>query len=125
MLKPLIGLLLGSLLALAAAALYAGDSRAPVYGLALTLPPAMLSLGLVLVVGGRWPPAGPTAVLVGTGLRMGWVVAAVSVLGPAVVTVGIPRQSLADWACGFYLVTLALETGLLWGRLDRTGRAPA
>ncbi len=125
MLKPLIGLLLGTLLAFAVAALYAADLRAPALGLALTLPPAMLSLGLVVVVTERVPQAGPTAVMVGTGLRMGWVVVAVSVLGPAVESLGIPRQSLADWACGFYLVTLALDTGLLWGRLADAGRRPA
>ena len=125
MFKPLIGLVLGSLLAFAAAAAYAADLRAPAVGLALTLPPAMLSLGLVVLLCERAPLAGPAAVMAGTGLRMGWAAVAVSVLGPTVESVGIPRRSLADWTCGFYLVTLALETGLLWGRLAHPDRKPA
>jgi hypothetical protein len=93
-------------------------------GLAVVLPPAVLTLVLVDAVGRRQPQAGPAAAMVATGMRMGWAVVAVSVLGTPAESVGIPRQSLADWACGFYLVTLALDTAVLWGRLDRPVGGP-
>lgn len=123
MLKPLLGLLLGSLLAYGVTLLFAPHAALVAgYALGITLPPALVTAALVVAVGERWPLAGPTAAMAGAGLRMGWALVLVSVLGPVVEKVGIPRQSLAEWTCGFYLVTLALETAVLWGRLARTGR---
>lgn len=123
MFKPLLGLLLGSLLAYVCtlviaphAALVAG------YGLGITLPPALVSAALVIRISERWPLASPVAMLGGTGLRMCWSLLFVSILGRSVEKVGIPRQSLAEWTCGFYLVTLALETAVLWSRLAHTSR---
>jgi hypothetical protein len=57
-----------------------------------------------------------------TGMRMAWAAVAVSVLGTPVESLGIPRRALAEWTVGLYLVTLALETAVLWGRLSRTDR---
>ncbi len=123
MVKPLLGLLLGSLASYGVAVAVAPTATLPAaYGLGITLPPALVSLTAVVVVAERWPLAGPTAVIAGTGLRMAWALVAVSLLGRTVEKVGIPRDSLAEWTCGFYLVTLALETAALWGRLARTGR---
>ena len=126
MVKLVLALAAGSSAAFAAAVLVAGRGtlHAAGLGLALTLPPAVATLVLAGWGARRWPEAGPTIVMLGTGLRMGWAVVAVSLLGPAVEKLGISRGSLAEWTCGFYLVTLALETALLWRRLARTGRPP-
>jgi hypothetical protein len=127
MVKPLLVLVGGSLLAWVLTLAVWGTEAAPraAWGLALTLPPAILTQSAVGLLARRHPEAGPTAVMAGTGLRMGWAVVAVSVLGGPVEKLGIPRQSLAEWTCGFYLVTLALETAALWGLLARPGAPKA
>ncbi|AWM39678.1 hypothetical protein GobsT_19690 [Gemmata obscuriglobus] len=61
----------------------------------------------------RAPLLGPMAVLLGTGMRMTVAVVGVVMLGQALKPHGIPPDQFARWVAYLYIVTLALECGLL------------
>jgi len=88
-------------------------------GLLICLPVALLTLVLVLLVSRRWPLFGPLSALVATGLRLGWAVTAVYLLRKWAESYGTNRTTLAEWTTGFYLVTLLVETALLYRTLSK------
>ena len=101
-------------------------------GLAITFPPTLITLIAVVRVAQWKPEAGPVMVLAATFLRMVWALGVVAVLQGRAVTFGTTSTAIAQWTTGFYLLTLATETALLWrllSLLDRpsgvTGNAPS
>lgn len=84
---------------------------------ALTLPPAVVTLLATAFVSRRRPLAGPPVVMLGTGFRMLVTVAMVVLLRGRAADFGTTATALARWTTGFYLLTLALETVLLAGLL--------
>ncbi|MDY3556369.1 hypothetical protein R5W24_005534 [Gemmata sp. JC717] len=123
------------------AALIAGSALGAVIGLALaeqlewasgtkTALAAAIATGLCVTTAAatlvfaetvfdRAPLLGPVAVLLGTGMRMTVAVVGVVMLGEALKSHGIPPDEFARWVAYLYIVTLALECGLLM-----TGRQP-
>ncbi|MBP3953815.1 hypothetical protein J8F10_00685 [Gemmata sp. G18] len=59
------------------------------------------------------PQFGPIAVLMGTGVRMAVAVVGVLLLGEVLTKHGAPRDEFAGWVTYLYIVTLAIECGLL------------
>ena len=91
-------------------------------GLAITLPPTLATLLAVVRVSQWKPDAGPVIVLAGTFLRMVWAVGVVAVLQGRATAFGTTSTAIAQWTTGFYLLTLAAETALLWRLLSQPGR---
>jgi hypothetical protein len=83
-------------------------------GLAITLPTAVTTLVLIRAAGRLRPDAGPVAVMAGTFLRMIVAVGAVVALRNLAAGLGTTPDAIANWTVGFYVLTLAAETGLLW-----------
>lgn len=116
----------GTLLAWAGVLLFGDDGAktAATLALAITLPPAVMTL-LAVVKVSRWSAkAGPTSVLAGTFFRMVMAVGAVALLRERATEFGTTATALAQWTTAFYLLTLVLETGLLWGLLSGADRKP-
>jgi hypothetical protein len=87
-------------------------------GLAITLPQSILTF-LAVVRVSRWKPeAGPVVVLAGTSLRMVWAVGVIAFLQSRNEAFGSTMTLISQWTTGFYLLTLAFETGLLWKLLS-------
>lgn len=126
MVLPLLVLTGGTLLPWVAVLCFAEDSArtAATLGLSVTLPPAAMTLLAVVKVCRRWPDAGPMIVMAGTFFRMAVAVGCVAVMQDRAKELGTTSAALTQWTTGFYLLTLALETGLLWGLLDRPVREP-
>jgi len=122
MVLPLLYLIGGTLTAWLGAAL-CFDSVATVassLAVAITLPPAVATF-LAVVRGCRmWPGAGPTIVMAGTFFRMMAAVACVAILNDRAAEFGTTPTALARWTTGFYLLTLALETGFLYSTISRS-----
>lgn len=79
----------------------------------LCLLAAVATLLLAETVFERAPLLGPVAVLLGTGMRMTVAVVGVVLFGGAVAGMGVPQDQFANWVAYLYIVTLALECGLL------------
>lgn len=126
MVFPLLVLTGGTLLVWGAVLLSAGEvaKNAATLAVAITLPPAVTTMLAVVTVSRRWATAGPPIVMVGTFLRMGAAVGAVALLSDRAAEFGTTAAGLSEWTTGFYLLTLALETGLLWWLLSGADRKP-
>jgi hypothetical protein len=120
MLKPIAVLLAVGAVGLGGAVLFLGKADfVPAFlGLAITLPPALLSMLAVGAVAKRSPQLGITVILAGCGLRMGWAAVAVAALGKKAELWETTPQALANGTVAFYLLLLAAETALLWGMLN-------
>lgn len=79
----------------------------------LCLPAAVATLLLAETVFERAPLLGPAAVLLGTGMRMTVAVVGAFLFGGVVAAHGVPHGQFANWVAYLYIVTLALECGLL------------
>ena len=113
---------------------FAGFAAALVFGggpvavpaalaLAITLPLAIATLVFTGLFCRIRPNLGPIAVLAGTFLRMIWSLGAVALLRSRAVEFGTTPDAIAQWTAGFYVLTLAVETLLLWGILSNASRA--
>lgn len=80
---------------------------------ALCLSTAVATLLLAEAVFQRAPQLGPVAILLGTGMRMAVAVVGVTLLGELLAQHGTPRDRFAGWVTYLYIVTLAIECGLL------------
>lgn len=87
----------------------------------LCLSTATATLALADVVFRRAPELGPVAVLAGTAARMAVAVVGVVLLGEAVARAGTSQTQFAAWVAYSYIVTLALECGLLMAGSGRPG----
>lgn len=96
-----------------------GAALAAAVATVLCLTTAIATLLLAETVFERAPQIGPVAVLLGTGMRMTVAVVGVALLGEALKRHGVPPDQFARWVAYLYIVTLALECGLLM-----TGRKP-
>lgn len=74
---------------------------------------AVVTLLFVERVTERAPQLGPVAVLLGTGMRMTVAVVGVVLLGELLRRYGTPLDRFARWVAYLYIVTLAIECGLL------------
>lgn len=104
------------------------DQVAATLAMLITLPPAVMTFVTIVAVSRRWPDSGPAVVLGGTLVRMLVAVVTVAVLGPYATEFRTNPDALRLWTTCFYLLTLALETGLLWRVLTRpheANRAPS
>lgn len=121
MVLPLVCLIGGTLAAwlLVAAVLGEPSATPATLGVAITLPPAVATLLAVVKVSRRWPEAGPAVVTAGTFFRMAAAVGFVAALGGRAEGLGTTSEALGQWTTGFYLLTLVLETALLYGLLSR------
>jgi hypothetical protein len=79
----------------------------------LCLPPAMVTFLLVEAVRRKSPGSVPAVVIVGTGLRMGAAVIGALLLGGVLARAGVSRERFSAWLTCVYLLTLAIESGLL------------
>ena len=124
MVIPLLVLIGGTLLMWAAVLSSVGEEakNAATLAMVITLPPAVTTLLAVVTVSRRWATAGPPIVMVGTFLRMGAAVGAVALLNDRAAEFGTTASALSEWTTGFYLLTLAIETGLLWWLLSGAGQ---
>jgi hypothetical protein len=105
-----------------------GNSVLPVaVATAVCLSSGIATLVLADVVFRNLPQFGPVAVLVGTGLRMTVAVVGVFLFADVMERHGTPRDRFAGWVTYLYIVTLALECGLLMGTAAgrRAGETPA
>ena len=122
MVRPLLCLIGGTLTAWAAVALAfdAATTAAASLAVAITLPPAVATF-LAVVRGCRlWPGAGPTIVMAGTFFRMMVAVAGVALLNDRAAEFGTTPTALARWTTGFYLLTLVIETVLLYSIISQS-----
>lgn len=94
-------------------------------GLLVCLPAAVVTLVVIERVAARLPEFGPVAVVVGTGLRLCWAVGWVVLVGDLAESWGTTKGRVAEWVTAFYLVTLALEVGLLVRRLSTRSPQPS
>lgn len=101
-----------------------GWAAAPLFGLAVCVPPAVVTYRIAVAVCRRWPEAGPTVLMAATAVRMGWAVVAVFTLAPRAPAWGTTPTAVAEWTTGFYLLTLAAESALLVRRLNRPAAVP-
>lgn len=113
---PLLILTGGTLLAFGAVAVFADESATNAAKLAVvvTLPAAAVTLMSVLKVWRLKPEVGPAVVMAGTFVRMAVAVGAVVVLSDRATEFRTTPDDLRLWATIFYLLTLILETGLLY-----------
>lgn len=125
MVLPLLCLIGGTLVTLAGVATFASsEATSPAcLAVAITLPPAVVTYLVIVRVVRLWPLAGPAVVILGTGFRMLVTVAFLVLLRGRATEFGATPTALAQWTTGFYLLTLALETGLLSGVLTRSTEA--
>ena len=126
MVLPLLCLIGGTLAAWGGVAFFVAPtaSSAATLAVAITLPPAVATFLAVVKACRRWPTAGPTVVMIGTFFRMIVALAFVAALRGRTAEFGTTPDALAQWTTGFYLLTLILETGLLYSILSRpTGGA--
>ena len=99
--------------------IYGETSGSPaVLAFAIVLPPAVLSYLSIGLIAKRWPQVGITAIVAGTGLRMGWAFIAVAMLGERAAEFQTTATAIAEWTTGFYIVSLIIETALLWRKLN-------
>jgi hypothetical protein len=84
------------------------------------LPAAVATLLLAEAVRRQTPQFGPVAVLAGTAVRMVVAVVGVVLLAGEVSRHGTPRDQFARWVAYSYVVTLAIECGLLMAAEGRT-----
>lgn len=94
-------------------------------GLLVCLPAAAVTLVVVEWGARRLPEFGPVIVVAGTGLRLCWAVGWVALVGDLAESWGTTRGRVAEWVTAFYLVTLALEVGLLVRRLSAQPPQPS
>ena len=101
----------------------AGFDSLPAVAVATGLCVSTTAATLVLadVVFRRAPGLGPVAILVGTAMRMAVAVVGVVLLGELVARAGTSRTAFAGWVAYLYIVTLALECGLLMAGSGRPG----
>lgn len=113
---PLLILTGGTLLAFGAVAVFADESakNAAKLAVAVTLPAAAVTLMAVLRVWRLKPEVGPAVVMAGTFIRMAVAVGAVVLLSDRATEFGTTADDLRLWATVFYLLTLMIETGLLY-----------
>ena len=122
MVLPLLVLIGGTLAAWAAVAVFVGEAEsvsAAKLAVAITLPPVVLTFLAMVTMSRRWPEAVPTAMMAGTIIRMTVAFGCVAILGDRATEFGTTPTALREWTTGFYLLTLALETCLLYSRLSR------
>jgi hypothetical protein len=128
MLVRLLQLAGASLATASGIAVFLSDAQRGAFGLglAIVLPPSLLTYAAVLVISRRDPQLGITAVLAGMGLRMAWSIVSVVGLnqrsGPSLT--GIRREALAEWTVVAYIITLIFEIGLLVQDLQRSSADP-
>jgi hypothetical protein len=87
----------------------------------ITVPTTIATLIGVVKVSTARPTFGPVAALSATFVRMVWAVAVVAVLQSRAADFGTTPTALARWTTAFYLLTLSVETGLLWRLLRPAG----
>jgi len=99
--------------------IYGETSGSPaVLAFTIVLPPAVFSYLSIGLIAKRWPQVGITAIVAGTGLRMGWAFIAVAMLGERAAEFQTTATAIAEWTTGFYIVSLIIETALLWRKLN-------
>jgi hypothetical protein len=104
----------------AAALLLGGQAVPATLAVCITVPPTVVTLiGVVKVSTTARPAFGPVAALTATFVRMIWAVGVVAFLTPRAAEFETTPTALAQWTTGFYLLTLAVETALLWRLLGR------
>jgi hypothetical protein len=86
----------------------------------ITVPTTIATLIGVVKVSAARPAFGPMVALSATFLRMVWAVGVVALLYNRAADFGTTPTDLARWTTGFYLLTLFVETVLLWRVLSPT-----
>lgn len=84
----------------------------------ITVPTTIATLIGVVKVSTARPTFGPVVALSATFVRMVWAVGVVAVLYNRADDFGTTPTALARWTTGFYLLTLLVETVLLWRLLN-------
>lgn len=109
----------------AAALLLGGQAVPATLAVCITVPPTVVTLiGVVRVSTTARPAFGPVAALTATFVRMVWAVGVVAFLMPRAAEFETTPEALAQWTAGFYVLTLAVETALLWWLLSQTEAKP-
>ena len=91
-------------------------------GLGITLPLALATLIAAIRICSVRPEIGPLIIMGATFLRMIWAFGAVALLHSHTAEFGTTPTDLAQWTTGFYLLTLAVETLILWRILSNASR---
>lgn len=86
----------------------------------ITVPTTIATLIGVVKVSTARPTLGPVVALSATFVRMVWAVAVVAVLYSRATDFETTPTALARWTTAFYLLTLLVETVLLWRLLSPT-----
>ncbi len=107
----------------AAALLLGGQVVPATLAVCITVPPTVLTLIGVVRVSAARPAFGPVVALTATFVRMVWAVGVVAFLTPRAADYETTPEALAQWTAGFYVLTLAAETALLWRLLGREAAA--
>lgn len=103
----------------AAALLLGGEAVPTTLAVCITVPPTVATLIGVVKISAARPAFGPVAALSATFVRMVWAVGVVAALQGRAAEFETTPTALAQWTTGFYLLTLATETALLWRLLGR------